>query len=74
MWLGSSLAETYLDIRIDKLHMSQQHTTAVTTANQTLGCTYWIITNRDRGAIIPLYLVLVRLFLEYYVPVLVPRV
>lgn len=66
--MRSSLAATYLDIKINKLNISLQCTTAATTANQTLGCTCWVISSRD---IIPLYLVLVRLLLVYCVLVLV---
>lgn len=68
MWLESNLAERNVGIQVDnRLNVYQQCAAAVIKANQILDCICRDITSRNADVIIPLYLALVRLHMEYCV-------
>lgn len=74
--LRKSLAERDLGVLLDhKLNMIQQCTAAAPKANWILSCSCILrdITSKGRNVIIPLFLALVRLHLEYYVQFWFPQ-
>ncbi|KAF7235279.1 RNA-directed DNA polymerase from mobile element jockey, partial [Varanus komodoensis] len=65
-WLESSTCERDLGVLVDcRLNMSQQCDVVVKRTNTTLGCIARSIASRSREVLLPLYMTLVRLQLEY---------
>ena len=65
-WLSNTTNEKDLGIVVDhKLNMSQTCDAAAKKANAILGCINGSITSKSREVLVPLYLALVRPYLEY---------
>ena len=77
-WLGSdplSSTEVERDLRVivdSKMNMSCQYDKIISKANRTLSCISRCRTNRSKEVILPLYVALVRLQLEYCIQLWAP--